>query len=148
MKRGHTGAAVVLLIVLGTSPASAQSLCGSPNPPIADDQPRVKEKDFNAKSFARASQYLHEDFPKLLERLKTEDLLGTEAMYGYWNSLIKMEGYVLLQEALLRRADRDLVSRKPSGSSVTRAAVAAANERFEEAKRKFCTFLTKTHYMD
>ena len=72
-------------------------------------------------------QYLREDFPKLLERLKTEDLLGTESMYGYPNSLLRVEGYVLLQEALLRRA---------------------ATARFEEAKQRFCKFLATTHYVD
>jgi hypothetical protein len=147
MERWHASA-VALLVALAASPARAQTLCGPPNPPIADDEPRVREKDFSATSFAQASQYLRQDVPKLMERLKTEDLLNTEAMYGYTNSLIHVDGYVLLQEALLRRAERDLMTEKSRAGRATRADVTAATARFEEAKQRFCKFLATTHYVD
>src|SRR5438093_11795074 len=75
MKRWHASA-VALLVVLAASPARAQTLCGPPNPPIADVEPRVREKDFSATSCARASQYLRQDVTKLMESLRTEDRLN------------------------------------------------------------------------
>ncbi len=87
MVRRRARAAFVFLIVVTASPAHSENVSPPPNLPIADDEPRVREENFSDKRFAAALQYLREDFPKIIERLKTEDLWGTESTYGYPNSL-------------------------------------------------------------
>jgi hypothetical protein len=108
----------------------------------------VREEDFNTKRFTSALRYLHDDFPKIIERLKTEDLWGTESTYGYPNSLIQVEGYVLLQEALLRRNEHELARERGRRGRATKTDVAAAAVRAQQATRAFCDFLRRTHDVD
>jgi len=69
-------------------------------------------------------------------------------MYSYWNSLIQVKGYALLQEAVLRQAQRDLAAERSRRGRATKADAAAANSRFQAAKERFCYFLKNTHWVD
>jgi len=82
MVRRHARAAFVFLIVVTASPAHSENVCPPPNPPIADDEPRVREENFSDKRFAAALQYLREDFSENYRAAKNGRSVGHRVNVG------------------------------------------------------------------
>ncbi len=139
----------LLLSCCSTGSASADDLCPAPTPPIAaTDDRRMRETDFSAQKVTEAIQYLRDDLPRALsENSSTEDARRSESIaIGYPNVVTTLEGYVLHQDALLRRAERNLAIE--NGGRLSKTDVTAATARFEAAKRRFCDFLKNAQYVD
>ena len=142
----------VVIVLCAPGIGAAANLCASPNPPIVagSDDRRMTEETFNAKNFAAALSYFEEDLPReLREKRTTEEVRSTESfMIGYQNVITAMRGYVLRQDALLRLAERDLAMERSRRQLVSKADVAAASARFQEAKQRFCDFVKNALYSD
>ena len=143
---------VVLVAVLSLArPTQAENLCPPPTPPIAqsDDQ-RMAEEHFNAREVGKALQYFRDDLPRTLnENPKTEDVLRKESYaINYPNHIKTIQGYVLRQEASLRRAERDLTVERSQRGRASKADLAVTNTRFHEAEQQFCDFLKNAYYTD
>jgi len=149
--RGNVVSCLALVMVLlGARLALGENVCPPLNPPKGKDDRRMEEKAFTAKEFAEALSYFSEELPKELSKAeKTTDFLDGEGFrIGYPNVIKTMEGYALRQEALLRRAERDLVIERGLRGRASKQDVAAAKARFEEAKRRFCSYLENALYTD
>jgi hypothetical protein len=108
----------------------------------------MRETDFSAQKVTEAIQYLRDDLQRALsENSSMEDVRSSESFaIGYPNVVTTLEGYVLRQDALLRRAERNLAIEK--GGRLNKTDVRAATARFEAAKRRFCDFLKNAQYVD
>lgn len=127
----------------------AANVC--PAPKVADDDSgRRTEESFNYDAVSRGLDYLKNKLPQALrENARTEDVLNDESVsVGYPNIIITIEGYILRENALLRKTERDLVVAKNERGRASKAEVTAANQRFAEARRRFCDFLKSASYVD
>jgi hypothetical protein len=109
----------------------------------------MKEAHFSWEEYAEALKYIEHDLPRALEETeKTEDIRHSESYaIGHPNVVTTIKGYVLRQEALLRRAERDL-ARERGRRGLSKENVSAANAAFEHAKRRSCDFLKNALYVD
>jgi hypothetical protein len=150
--RLKTVAAICLtVVVFATGAALAENVCPPPKPVSeGEDDARMKEEHFGWGNFGQALEYIDRDLPQaLLEKEKTEDVRMSESyLIGHPNVVKTMKGFVLRQEALLRRAERDLARERGRRGGLSKANVKAAEARFEGAKRAFCEFLKNAYYTD
>jgi hypothetical protein len=128
----------------------ANNLCPPLPPRTEEGDWRARESEFDEKSFTDAMNYFEETLPRALhDRPKTEDVLESETfVISYPNSLTSIKGHVLRQDALLRIVERDLIVQKTQQGRASKADVTTANARVEEARRRFCEFLSGARFND
>jgi len=151
LSRSTVVAAGCLALIVTAAPlVLAQDVCPAPKPAIEGDDRRMKERHFSWTEFTDALQYIENDLPRALQEAeRTEDVRNSESYaIGYPNVVTTIKGYALRQEALLRRAERDLAREMGRRGTLTKADVGAANTRFDEARRRFCDFLKNALYVD
>jgi hypothetical protein len=102
-----------------------------PLPKEVDDH-RMREADLTQARYSEALAYFKEGLSRQLSKAKaTEDVTHSEGFWiAYSNSVAVLEGYTLRQAALLERAR--------GGAAKTRG----------PAVQRFCSFLSKTRYLD
>jgi len=135
-------------IALAPVTATAQALC--PPQPAPGDVAPVEEARFTSSQFSESLTYLRTQIPALLQQAQfTQQVRQSELFYiGYPNHLSLIEGYALRQEALLRRAERDLVAERRENHAASNPELEAATKAFEGARQRYCNMVSSSHYVD
>ncbi len=68
--------------------------------------------------------------------------------YSHINSITRVKGTLLKQTALLERERLEVAKLKLKVGSGNQSNVAGAQERFNKARKDYCTFMEKAEYVD
>ena len=138
--------ALTVAIAVLAGEVVAADLCPALDPPKKEGEydRRMTEETFGAKQLARGLHYLEEVLPRII----VDKPATPEDMIGYTNVMTTIKGHLLRQDALLRLAERDLIAERNQRGRASRADLAAANARSQEAKQRFCDYLKNALYSD
>ena len=143
---------LVVLILLASTLAFGQDLCPSRKPlPEGVDDLRMVDGDFTFSKAGESICWLEDDVWNVFRDHKTtEELLRSTERFGipFPNSVCTVKGTILRQQALLERERLEVAKLKLKTGSGSKANVAAAERRFEIARREFCRFLEKAKWVD
>lgn len=144
--RARTVVTLVLLMLPAFAHAE-QPLC--PPRVVGANEPEglvMREGDFTLEKAESSVVFLRTDFGRrILGPDAVKDFGASSEHYiSYANSLRFIEGALLKEHALQLRAQAELLARDRPSSSEARA----AQTDYESARKKFCTFVQNSAYVD
>ena len=108
----------------------------------------MKKTLLSTKPWSRSAT-LKKMLSKSLEHTETESVLEYEGFYiSYPNSLAFVKGFLLKQEALMKKSNLDVETLKLRNGRGRKEEVSKAEKEYVAAKKNFCDFLKKAEYVD
>lgn len=111
---------------------------------------RVRGEQLTLQEYERAMKLLEESFPEMLHKAKTTEEISSNPLYyiGYWNSLIRIEGYVLKQDVLLRKLQLKRILQAKEHGKAMEEDIEKAKLDYDQACKKYKYFLDNTGWVD
>jgi len=144
---------LILLVLLVPSVTCSQDLCPPPKAVSPDQAPELmmNDSDFTVPKAMNSLDWLENEFWDVIKRFKTtNELLSCTECFGipFPNSVTRVKGTLLKQTALLERERLEVAKIKLTVGSGNKSDVATAQERFDKARKDYCTFMDKAKYID
>jgi len=139
---------VILFLGWSSSQLAAQILC--PGDSILDvDAMRMTESQLSAERINFCLDY-YRNFPKFLRKIGTLQKLGGTASYyiTFPNCLKEIQGFILKQDALLRKAQWTVTIADVGSGHLSQKDVDAAFDAYETARLKFCDYIKSSYLSD
>ena len=149
----HLKAYLILFVLLVPSITSSQDLCPPPKAVSPDQAPELmmKDSDFTVPKAMKSLDWLENESWNVIKSFKTtNELLSCTECFGipFPNSITRVKGTLLKQTALLERERLEVAKLKLKVGSGNQSDVASAQERFDRARKDYCTFMKKAEYVD
>ncbi len=148
-------AGLIFLFVLLSfqTPCFGETLCDcdSINSTIeSPDELKINADGLSFESSMHSLEYLETDFIQTLESAKDiESLYSDEKFYiGYPNHLSIIKGTVLKQTVMLAKLKLDIEILKSKTGKGSAKALSKARKNLIESCQLYCSFLSKTNYVD
>lgn len=146
-------ACLFLFVLLAPSLTWSQDLC----PPRKELSPNqapelmMNDSDFTVPKAMNSLDWLENESWNVIKRFKTTtELLHCTECFGipFPNSVTRVKGTLLKQTALLERERLALAKLKLKTGSGNKDDVTAAQERFDKARKDYCSFMDNAEYVD
>jgi len=114
------------------------------------DEVKIDEKGLSFEDALNSLEYLETYFIQTLQSAKDiESLYSDEKFYiGYPNHLSIIKGTVLKQNVMLAKLKLDIETLKSKTGKGSVKAFSKARKNLIESCQLYCSFLSKTHYVD
>jgi hypothetical protein len=144
---------LILFVLIVPSVTWSQELCPPPKAVSPEQAPELmmNDSDFTVPEAMNSLDWLENKSWDVIKRFKTtNELLNCTECFGipFPNSVTKVKGTLLKQTALLERERLEVAKLKLKAGSGNKSDVAAAQERFDRARKDYCAFMEKAEYVD